>query len=475
MYARRSLSCCVLILLAGLTSSVSTASAQLGVDINRARPASGIDSFVTLDTTRTPGHLRYSVSASFDYSRRPLVLKRESGDIDLIRDRYALDLGFEVGLGSRLAVGADVPFILRQSVARGDLTGLAPLESGGFGDPRLRARLRVLGDTTAANGELPDGPGLALAVDVSLPVGTERAFSGEGAVTVNAAVLGDFHLLGLAIGGRLGWKQRSRERLIAGVRFREQLEFGLGARVPIPWIRNLDARAELRVATDGRAPFSSEATTAIETDLTFGMRRGDLLLTSGVGFGLTEAVGSPRVRALLALTWSPSSHDADGDGIPDDVDQCPHLPEDIDGYMDDDGCMDPDNDNDFIPDSDDRCPNDEALEGRDADEDGCTDPARDTDGDGIDDAADACPREAEDMDGVEDEDGCPDPDPPAAPAEPAVDAAPEAVAGEQAPEAAPEAESEPVEPSADDEPEAESVPHVGAGVVDSPPGEEPTL
>jgi len=412
MHARRLISIGVLAALGAFGAPTALAWAQPGVDISRARPPSGIDSFVTLNTTRTPGHLNYSVAATFDYSLRPLILQREAGDQDLITDRYRLDLGFEIGLGSRLAVAVDLPFVLHQNVTRGAGGDLSRIQSGGFGDPRVIARLRLVGDATPASGELPDGPGLALAMDVTVPAGTQGAFAGDGAVTVGAAVLGDFHLLGLAVGGRLGWRQRSRQRLIAGVRFREELELGLGARMPIPWLPHFDVRAEIRVATDGRSPFSSKATTPVETELSFGLRRGDLLLTSGVGFGLTAAVGSPRVRALLSLAWAPTARDADGDGIDDDVDQCPHLPEDMDGFQDDDGCMDPDNDNDFVPDTDDRCPNEEALEGRDADEDGCTDPARDSDGDGVDDAADACPREMEDMNGVEDDDGCADAVPP---------------------------------------------------------------
>jgi hypothetical protein len=74
------------------------------------------------------------------------------------------------------------------------------------------------------------------------------------------------------------------------------------------------------------------------------------------------------------VAWSPQTDDLDADGIPDSRDECPRLPEDHDGFEDEDGCMDPDNDNDFIPDVDDKCPNEEALEGRDEDEDGCTDP-----------------------------------------------------------------------------------------------------
>ena len=66
-------------------------------------------------------------------------------------------------------------------------------------------------------------------------------------------------------------------------------------------------------------------------------------------------------------------HDADGDGIADDVDLCPTEPEDKDGFQDADGCPDPDNDGDGIPDVRDKCPNvPENFNGYE-DEDGCPD------------------------------------------------------------------------------------------------------
>ncbi|MEZ4462112.1 MAG: hypothetical protein R3E66_20805 [bacterium] len=68
-----------------------------------------------------------------------------------------------------------------------------------------------------------------------------------------------------------------------------------------------------------------------------------------------------------------SAVDADGDGIPDDADNCPQEPEDRDGFEDADGCPDPDNDQDGIPDND-----------------------------------DVCPLDKEDVDGFQDVDGCPD-------------------------------------------------------------------
>ncbi len=118
------------------------------------------------------------------------------------------------------------------------------------------------------------------------------------------------------------------------------------------------------------------------------------------------------VRMVLGFVYEPSIGDRDGDGLLDDVDQCPDDPEDFDDFEDADGCPDPDNDNDGILDIDDRCPNvAEDMDG-DEDEDGCPEGSKrgDRDGDGIYDEDDECPDDPEDRDGFEDEDGCPDPD-----------------------------------------------------------------
>lgn len=68
--------------------------------------------------------------------------------------------------------------------------------------------------------------------------------------------------------------------------------------------------------------------------------------------------------------------DNDGDGFDDPVDKCPSLPEDKDGFQDDDGCPDDDNDKDGIADFNDKCPNQsEVINGVD-DYDGCPDSGR---------------------------------------------------------------------------------------------------
>ncbi len=100
------------------------------------------------------------------------------------------------------------------------------------------------------------------------------------------------------------------------------------------------------------------------------------------------------------------SSDKDNDGIPDDVDNCPMEPEDIDDFEDGDGCPDYDNDGDGIFDSRDQCAT--KAEDKDGfeDEDGCPDP--DNDGDGILDVYDGAPNDPETFNGYKDEDGVPD-------------------------------------------------------------------
>lgn len=93
--------------------------------------------------------------------------------------------------------------------------------------------------------------------------------------------------------------------------------------------------------------------------------------------------------------------DEDLDGIENEADACPAEAEDLDGYLDADGCLDADNDQDGLADALDRCPNQAEDDDGVEDADGC--PDTDNDGDGVDDALDKCPRER----GVPSGDGCP--------------------------------------------------------------------
>jgi len=115
--------------------------------------------------------------------------------------------------------------------------------------------------------------------------------------------------------------------------------------------------------------------------------------------GLDVGLLTQQARAAVSV-------DKDNDGIADDVDQCPEIPEDKDGFQDEDGCPDYDNDNDGIYDSKDKCPNEAEDKDGFEDLDGC--PDYDNDQDGIADGQDGCPNDPETVNGYKDQDGCPD-------------------------------------------------------------------
>lgn len=128
------------------------------------------------------------------------------------------------------------------------------------------------------------------------------------------------------------------------------------------------------------------------------------LLLAGVELILFDA--RPRPEPPPPPSPDSTPQDQDLDGILDEDDACPTVPEDLDGFEDGDGCPDPDNDGDGIPDGDDGCPDEpEDVDGF-QDADGCPDP--DNDRDGVLDPDDRCPDEAEVVNGVDDQDGCPD-------------------------------------------------------------------
>jgi OOP family OmpA-OmpF porin len=107
----------------------------------------------------------------------------------------------------------------------------------------------------------------------------------------------------------------------------------------------------------------------------------------------------------------PEPGDKDGDGYPDNKDDCPDKAENFQGFEDGDGCPDDaDTDGDGLGDLRDPC---ELLaEDKDGylDEDGCPDTDNDLDGvlDDKDGTSGSCKNDPEDPDQYQDEDGCPD-------------------------------------------------------------------
>jgi hypothetical protein len=347
------------------------ASAQ-EINIERFRPSLDRFGFLGFNGSATPGHGRYNLGLSTWYSNRPLRIRYPNGTGDqLIDHRMTGDFFFEVGLFGRWSLALEVPLVLYQTGETVDAMNV-PRSFTGFAveDPRFTTKVRFFGEKTEKTQNRPDGPGMGLLLTLPVPIGSSSFYASEGQFSFDAQLLADFHLLGAGAGLMLGWRYRVNERRFGVDTLGQELQYGFSLKPPIPPAKDLFGLLELR----GTTSFRGKSTNTMEGDIGIRWTKSHVTLTAALGMGFIRGLGQPRFRAIVGVSWSPQTDDLDGDGIPDSRDECPRLPEDMDGFEDEDGCMDPDNDNDFIPDVDDKCPNEEAIEGRDLDEDGCTDP-----------------------------------------------------------------------------------------------------
>jgi outer membrane protein OmpA-like peptidoglycan-associated protein len=377
-------------------------------------------------TSDVAGHLVPSVALVAHYADDPIELKRR-GDgstvTRLVDEQYKLDVGLGVGLFERLEVGLVLPVVVYQT---GEPTSVLPAPNTvDLADARAQLRLKLLQE---------QGFGLGAQVTGYLPTSSDAPYQSSDSFGALGALIADYRADGAypwRVAANVGWLLQPAvvEPMFATD---DRLDVRLGAEVGV-----VPDTLAVMLTGFGRWEALADVTRSVSAGYLGGarIRWGDTGLTSTLGAGgaLAGGYGTPDVRVVASLGYAPSAGaatgvsasstgarcsdndsdglndgcaaaDSDGDGIPDVDDDCPDLPEDIDGFEDEDGCPDPDNDGDGVMDFDDACPNTPGT----AETAGC--PFDDADGDGIDASVDQCPDEAEDFDGFEDDDGCPDPD-----------------------------------------------------------------
>jgi len=398
----------LLVLAMGVASGATAQSTQ--IDLNQFRPGElATDGFAT-STPDGQGHARFGFMVWMDYSDDAFVVEDATGTrTAVVHQQLTGHLMLNIGLADRLVLFADVPyhFILSE----GD--GAPALKGGNMGDFYFGARINFFG---TRDDVFQIGTQATMTVNTASLASSGQDFTGqvdkspylggwfELLLNFNA---GDFVRIPLQVGYKLGTQgQFVTPELFVGNEF----TYGGGVLIMLGQDQfMISAEAFGRTAANSTVDFWTKNETPVEVLGGFKWLP-DFGFTLGVGgsAGVTNGYGAPdwRVFGMVGYTMpgEKKAPDADGDGIPDETDQCPNEPEDKDRFEDDDGCPDPDNDNDGILDVDDKCPNDpEDIDGFE-DEDGCPDP--DNDGDGILDVDDQCPNDP----GPPENNGCPDPD-----------------------------------------------------------------
>ena len=405
-----------------LFGAVASAQTETSFDVQQFSPTPHGGGFFTVESASVPRSLDVRAQLFLSYAYRPLQLvgagnTRVAGIVDHRFDAHLLGA---VSLFDRLSIGLTIPMALYQGASLTGVGGATQnLAAVAFGDLRLSPKVAILDQKRFFID-------VAVLLALTLPTGNDGAFAGDRTVTFAPE---------LDIGRRFGpvrlafnfgyiWRERSQ---LLNLIVDPELYYRLGAgldlqhflrRVPIEIIGEIFGR------TSAVTPFQRIEQNPLEWILGAKYAVLDwIILSLGFGRGFTSGYGSPAFRVFAGVTFVPIMYrepaapekpkapppDSDKDGILDEDDECPTMPEDKDGFQDKDGCPDLDNDKDGVPDSKDKCPNDD-LEDHDGfeDDDGCYD--ADNDKDGVYDKVDKCINVPEDKDGFEDTDGCPEED-----------------------------------------------------------------
>ena len=362
----------------GLALAGATASAQTlpSIDASTWRPSPDADASLVLEPATTPGAWRWNLGAWGQYAQAPVVYRNRGGQELAPVDHFVgLDLTGGLGLGARASIGFDLPLALWQNGDRPlpqSLVKNGTVAMTALGDASILGKVTMLSNDRQG---VRSGFGLAGLAGLSLPTGNRTSFLSDGAIGGSLRVLAEYAVGVAAARVELGYAARSSQRTWPAATA-DSSRFGNA----IPWAVGLVVRPKAlapaidpgdrqlwEIAAHGWlpggpvAPFGSGAAplspalVAADDRIALGHDR-DLDVLIGAELGLDHAIGVPTVRAVLALQWAPRTRDRDNDGVADERDECPDLPEDRDGIQDSDGCPEDDADGDGVLDPNDACP-----------------------------------------------------------------------------------------------------------------------
>ena len=353
------------------------------VDVRTWAPSTDPRASLVVEPTSSPGHLVFSAGTFLHYENDSVVLRSPQTGAVVARplaNQVGLDVTANLGLGARSAVGIRVPVSIYEQGSSGlppSVISSGQVPSSAFGD------LAVVGKATLVEADATKTRhfGLAAVGSLSLPTGAKTSFQSDGAPVATVRLLADLSLRVASFQASAGYTLRASHQAwpaitAGGVTFGDEIPWTLGVAVrpaAAPGLRALDPgdRQTWEVALHGSLPAGpalpfgsgdkgsaalSPVLLALSERVLWGHYKDGFVL-AGADLGLDRAVGVPSVRLTVGVGWAFRNHDQDGDGVADDLDQCPQIAEDRDGFEDADGCPEVDNDDDGIIDAEDACPN----------------------------------------------------------------------------------------------------------------------
>ncbi|HET7501781.1 MAG TPA: hypothetical protein VFK02_12275, partial [Kofleriaceae bacterium] len=299
------------------------ASRAAGADLPRDTPAA-----VEVDRDATPaGRVGFGfdggepvdawgASAAVSWVERPIRIGAGTfgggaAATEPVRRRETLALGGAIAVGDSVVVDGAVRAshqIGDRLRAAGNPAGLARWVAH---DLRIGGRIRVVGNDERA---------ALLRADLTLPIGDAEQFAGDASWTAAWSLIGRATLPhAIVIAATAGIRLHGAEVAVGDRLVGDELFAALGASVPLPVQGPLAAplrvTGELSGALGDRVGDRS-APSPIEARLGAILQLGpELVLAARLGAGLDDEIGAPRLRAVIAVAWTPRMARAPGPAV----------------------------------------------------------------------------------------------------------------------------------------------------------------
>lgn len=286
-----------------------------GVDSQTLWPTPGPSNFATLASSDIVGHKTVAFSTLLGYYRKPLGMTLDGGTEWIVENAFTSDFMWGFGLIDIFQLGFTLPLVFEQNGVGMELIqpeGAADadymLSSSALRDIRFNVKARLYG----GKAEIPDQRDFGVAFDLGLavPSGDELNFAGDGGVVMFPTVVVDFHRCMFSAAVNLGARLRFDQDLsLFDLEVGHQGVFGAGVTGHF-LKRRLLASAEMA----GLVELSGFDRVGVEYRGSVGYipdKNRTVTLWAGVGsaFGTGDVLGTPAVRALVGMSYSPKPSD----------------------------------------------------------------------------------------------------------------------------------------------------------------------
>lgn len=366
------------------------------------RPASSAESHITAESSQVLPAWTPSVGLVTTYGQ--LVGPAPDQKAYRIDRRTTSHLLFAFGLFDRAELDLGLPMVIHQDGSTPDSSPAGTLRAAAIGDLRVGAKGTIL--------RTPErGFGLGIGFDMTVPTGNRDALTGEAGLTYAPQLYAEQRMArGIEAAINVGYFARPDVQLgnyVIGdaVTYRGALRVPFGPQLQVAAVGELDGAVGL---VDG-----AHTPLVARGGIRWRMKSGVVLGLYGGG-AVVNTLGVPDVHAMLSVNYVPAHRvksersfmgsprpsatafarryervaaldkpepkptpvdprDPDGDRLFAQMDACPNVKEDLDGFEDGDGCPEWDNDRDGIRDAIDLCPGAPEVVNGYGDWDGCPD------------------------------------------------------------------------------------------------------